>query len=258
MIKVRVIRKFHDAKGVLLGYRIQDIEGNEMDVYKDQLKNAIASGQCSVVNMTLTSDGRLIGKATTAPKKAASQQVNYSGENLLEVYTNNKKIVAALVNQERLAKESGMYTEIPGLGPNVVFDVGHEAIVKINRGDYDNIKVVDGKPDLSVVRRKPFKAVKPKILKSLSDIAALEKLALTVTKIDSKYGYKISIDNYNCLGSNTYSESAVAQLIFCLIEDALATAKIKVEYIDEDSIMVQCLTGISDVRKVTKIALSNK
>lgn len=258
MIKIRVIRKFHDAKGVLIGYRIQDIDGNEREVYKDQLKNAIVSGQCDVVNMTLTSDGRLIGKATNVTKKSANKQVNHSGENLLEVYTNNKKIVAVLVNKEILAKEKGIHTEIPGLAPNVVLDVGHEAVGKINRGDYDNIKVIDSKPDLSVVKRKPFKAVKHKVLKSLSKIVALEKLSLTVTKIDSRYDYKISIDNCEYLYSDKHCESEAYNLIFCLIEDALATTKIKVKYIDENSVMVQCLTGINDVRRAAKLALSNK
>ena len=34
----------------------------------EQLKAAIMNGQCEVVNMTLTSDGRLLGSASNKPK----------------------------------------------------------------------------------------------------------------------------------------------------------------------------------------------
>ena len=69
-MKVRAIRKFHDDKGILIGYTIQDeATGQQMNVYKEQLKQAVINKQCEIVNMTLTSDGRLIGKAAPAPKK---------------------------------------------------------------------------------------------------------------------------------------------------------------------------------------------
>ena len=69
MLKVRVIRKYKDPKTELLvGYTIQDMSnGNTMNVYKDQLKQAIKAGQVDCVNMTMTSDGRLIGKAYKEP-----------------------------------------------------------------------------------------------------------------------------------------------------------------------------------------------
>ena len=42
MLQVRAIRKFHDDKGILIGYTIKDeVTGQEMNVYKDQLKNAV-------------------------------------------------------------------------------------------------------------------------------------------------------------------------------------------------------------------------
>ena len=53
MMKVRAIRKFHDDKGILIGYTIQDeATGQKMNVYKEQLKQAVINKQCEIVNMT--------------------------------------------------------------------------------------------------------------------------------------------------------------------------------------------------------------
>ena len=98
MLKVRVIKKFHDEKGILLGYTIMDEQGNTRNVYKDQLKRAVASGQVDAVNMTLTSDGRLIGKASIKPAKKVNTP-KLTGCKVVEIYTNGRNIAGALINQ---------------------------------------------------------------------------------------------------------------------------------------------------------------
>lgn len=60
MIVVRCIEKFRDKNNVIIGYRLQDSQGVAKDVYPDQLKVAIRNQQITVINLTLTSDNKLI------------------------------------------------------------------------------------------------------------------------------------------------------------------------------------------------------
>lgn len=62
MIQYKCIQKFRDNNGRIYGYRLQDINGQTQDVTSTDLKNVIAHKQLEVVNLSLTSDGRLIDK----------------------------------------------------------------------------------------------------------------------------------------------------------------------------------------------------
>ena len=60
MIQAKCIQKFRDKNNQIYGYRLQDINGQTQDVKSENLKQAIANKQIHVVNLTLTSDGRLV------------------------------------------------------------------------------------------------------------------------------------------------------------------------------------------------------
>lgn len=60
MIKVKCLFKFRDNSGKIVGYRIQNEQGETLDTTPEQLKMYIYSNQMSVVNLKLTQDGRLI------------------------------------------------------------------------------------------------------------------------------------------------------------------------------------------------------
>ena len=60
MIQAKCIQKFRDKNNHIYGYRLQDLNGQTQDVHSDNLKQAIASGQIHVVNLTLTKDERLV------------------------------------------------------------------------------------------------------------------------------------------------------------------------------------------------------
>ena len=248
-IVVRVIRKYHDKNGTLLGYTIQDTTGKRMTVYKDQLKQAVMSGQVEVVNMTLTSDGRLIGKASKEPvfKKIDSKiQREKSGCKVAELYTNGRNIPGALIDKSEYYKMHGKSPEvIKGIAEGFGFESGIIAYKQIIRGYYDNIAATESKPDLSSIKKKSFKTIKPKLLKLLSDNNV--ETTLTVAKGDEKYEYKISIDNLESINNEEF-----IQIILCLIEDAMWSDKIKSLNVDNNSLVVSCLTGINDVRKATK------
>ena len=62
MIVVSVVRNIRDDKGNITGYIIQDEYGKQAGIYKDNLKENIRNGLCTVTNLKLTSDGRLITK----------------------------------------------------------------------------------------------------------------------------------------------------------------------------------------------------
>lgn len=60
MITVKCIEKFRNSSGQIIGYRLQDINGQTQDATSDALKKAIKTKQIHVVNLTLTSDNRLV------------------------------------------------------------------------------------------------------------------------------------------------------------------------------------------------------
>lgn len=60
MIEVLCINKYRDTSGRISGYAVQDNQGNVKLVETNQLKKAIINNQIRVVNLKLTSDGRLI------------------------------------------------------------------------------------------------------------------------------------------------------------------------------------------------------
>lgn len=60
MIQAKCIQKFRDKQNKIIGYRLQDINGQTQDVTPEILKKAIFNNQISVVNLTLTSDNRLV------------------------------------------------------------------------------------------------------------------------------------------------------------------------------------------------------
>ena len=62
MITCKCIQKFRDRNNVIYGYRLIDINGKTQDVTPADLKNAIRNKQVNVVNLSLTSDSRLIDK----------------------------------------------------------------------------------------------------------------------------------------------------------------------------------------------------
>lgn len=231
MLRVRVIKKFHDDKGILIGYTVQNEDNpcEKRNMHKDILKNAVINKQCEVVNMTLTSDGRLIGKAAPKREKKSIQRLK-----LLEVYTNGKNIVGGLVTLCDNTQEQYVET-------------GSIINLTIKNGLYSNVTVSDSKSGISMddVKKKSFKTVKSKLLKMLENSNI--QLDIIVEKGNNKSEYVIYIKNSNSIGVKA------AKVIQSLIEDAMATEKIKViQSIDSTSVIVQCYTGIADVRKAIK------
>lgn len=62
MIQVKCIQKFRDKNNQIIGYRLQDTNGNTKDIDSQSLKQSIISHKIDVTNLKLTSDNRLIDK----------------------------------------------------------------------------------------------------------------------------------------------------------------------------------------------------
>lgn len=76
MLKVKCIQKFRDKHNIIIGYRLIDQSGNTKDVTPQQLKTVMSQGRIEVINLTLTSDNRIIDKSNTNiqnPKKPNSE-----------------------------------------------------------------------------------------------------------------------------------------------------------------------------------------
>lgn len=251
MLRVLVVKKYYDnTTGSLIGYRVRNLDTNEeVDASKDAVKAMAIRGELDIVNMTLTSDGRLIGRAMNKlkqPKKPVG-----TGRKAVTVYTNGRKIACVLVDEREFLREldpshinTNMYG---GIEVGFTFDVGFEATKYMMSGEYDNIKAVDGKPVLADdIKKKSYKSVKEKLIKTLhtNDIHT----NIVVEKGDKKYEYAVRIENYELHSGKT----TMTQILHILIENAMYNHKIKPLYIDEDIMYVNCLTGINDVRKALK------
>lgn len=60
MIQARCIQKFRSGSNIIIGYRLIDLVGQTLDIESEDLKRAIYRKQINVINLTLTSDGKLI------------------------------------------------------------------------------------------------------------------------------------------------------------------------------------------------------
>ena len=78
MLDCKCIRKYFDKNGVIIGYLLVDAKGETVQVKQNVLKNLIRMGKVDVLNLTLTSDNRLIDAAK--PKEKASTVQNTQKE----------------------------------------------------------------------------------------------------------------------------------------------------------------------------------
>lgn len=60
MIQAKCVQKFRDKTGKIYGYRLMDLNNQTQDVRADNLKLAIKNKKIHIVNLTLTSDNRLV------------------------------------------------------------------------------------------------------------------------------------------------------------------------------------------------------
>ena len=96
MIQVKCIQKFRDDKGRIYGYRLIDLCGKTQDITPENLKAAISNKLITVVNLTLTTDGRLISTKEKGIQNCKNNNNNNNNNNrnkTNESKTNNYIII---------------------------------------------------------------------------------------------------------------------------------------------------------------------
>ena len=103
MLQVKCTQIFRDSKGKIFGYRLKDVtDKKEVDVKPDNLKQAIKAGKLNVINLTLTSDNRLIRKEAKSDLKdigAAPVQHLYKKESFIEEIDNIVRTMGEKIRQ---------------------------------------------------------------------------------------------------------------------------------------------------------------
>ena len=98
MLKVKCVQKFRGKDNSIRGYRIIDQYGNAKDISSEELKKSIRLRVLEVINLTLTSDNRLIDKGITqtptqqTPTQQTQKPIKQSHQKIIDI----AKIVSKL------------------------------------------------------------------------------------------------------------------------------------------------------------------
>lgn len=249
--RLRVIKKYHDNKNILLGYKVEitysdnaeDI-GRIIEINKEALKRAAKENTVEIENMTLTSDGRLIGKAGKKRKETNKKDAtlddlcditfdDLASAKVIEVYTNGKNIVGAMIDNE-----FENYA-IPGLNDNITFENGIQFLIDLKANNYENVKIENNKI-AGKFRRKAFNIVRNKLLNILNKTGGFMKLAL---EICGNNNIIITNINENC-------ESTLNNIVLCLIIDsAYLHNAVPIKMVDNNKILIHC-NNIDDANDI--------
>ena len=93
MVICKCTNKFRNKQGIIIGYELVDSKGTKQQVTARSLKNAIVNKQAHVINLKLTSDGRLI-----------------DADNNISI-TNNKPNSLSILKDNLYKSEFGYYLE---------------------------------------------------------------------------------------------------------------------------------------------------
>ena len=88
MIAAKCIQKYRNNQGKIYGYRIIDGNMCPLDIETDKLKAAIRNKEIDVINLTLTSDNRLID---SSERKSTSISKSHNKKSTLDNSTQNVK-----------------------------------------------------------------------------------------------------------------------------------------------------------------------
>ena len=149
MIQALCLRKFRNKNNQIIGYKIQDKNGNTLDVKPEYLKQAIRNNQVNVLNLTLTSDNKLIDR-TYKPQKP---QKNNLKDIIAKIRTLGTPVTSPCGHTYYIIKKTD--TTIVGIPSDV-------KKLKSFNSEYSTIKVIGGSGLEST--REMFKECKAKSL----------------------------------------------------------------------------------------------
>lgn len=263
MIDVRAIQKLRDADGNLIGYTLQQVGTDYIvHVYKEPLKEAVRNGQVNLVNMTLTSDGRLIGHAAKErkPRQAKAAPVapvwTPNNVNLQAIFTCGKDILCGLVEYK---DQSAVGAELKGMKPLTKFELGDAIKAGMSNGLYDNLVVGEregkkdesGQLDLKAcgVTKGSFSKVKQKFQNVIKANGVESKLNLKRNKKDD---FIVEIANYDALASAQLEQ--IVNMYKAIIVSAISSSKsvCRVSEIVDNGVIFYGPDTVNDAKQILK------
>lgn len=230
-LRIEIIEKIHRNRK-LVAYKIRTEQGEESCIAKDAVKEAIRNGKVEVTNMTVTSDGRILGSAKPSIKKDSNKEIEYK---IVEVYTHNDKIVGALVDESDAVKANIISNhDINGLGSGYTFETADIAIDRIANNIYSNIKLHDNEVKSSISRVE-FSTV----LKNMINLLVLNDVAIETIEITAKF----SEDTQECRVYNPLNKEmneTIRRVAILLITSSLYDSDFDVKAVNDESISVRC------------------
>lgn len=158
MIKVKAVQTFRDKNNTIIGYSLADSKGNVKKMKSQELKRAIKAGKIEVINLTLTSDNRLVSTkskiSVNANKK--KQVVNIRGRvpDVRSAKRNDE--VRVHVKKQKNPREE-ILEKINASEDGSIFDIvikGNEIVLRGVKVDKDSlrgkIKIPKGVKDFAV------------------------------------------------------------------------------------------------------------
>lgn len=99
MIKTKCIKKIRDKNNRIVAYYIEDSKGKVLEFSSSKLKKAISNHTISVVNLTLTSDGRLVDTSDKVSdmKKSTSHLALVSNHGILNRNSTPREEVSSML-----------------------------------------------------------------------------------------------------------------------------------------------------------------
>ena len=97
-LKLKCLHKYRDKNSNIIGYGLIDIQGKPYKVSSNDLKQAIKQGRVQVVNLTLTTDNRLIDGASMI-NHGMREHHNLGGKNQIPQKQNQKSNQQTQVRQ---------------------------------------------------------------------------------------------------------------------------------------------------------------
>lgn len=149
-MKVKCIAKERDRNNKIVGYKLQDQQGNTVIIKPDALKSAIKTNRIEVINLTITSDNRLIDAQPVKQKEIASLSGDKKGKLLInkaKVLGYKLEKIPTACNHECTLINMGSNNHIVYI-PNEVTSLNVNEIdltfTKYIKSIHGNIKIIGG------------------------------------------------------------------------------------------------------------------
>ena len=142
MIQALCLQKFRNKNNQIIGYRLQDRNGNTLDVKSEYLKQAIRNKQINILNLTLTSDNKLIDKAYKPQKQQKNKSKDIMSKDIMaKIRLLGEPIASPCGHTYYIIKKPD--TTILVI-PNDVKKLGLVRKLNLHDSKYNTLKVIGG------------------------------------------------------------------------------------------------------------------